>query len=64
MMKAFSAMAIIAMTGFCQAADLGHGLSETGYRCPVKDKLLRNAFVSFQDICSWEACGKYISDLN
>ena len=58
-MKVFPAMAIIVMAGFCQA-DHGHELRD---RCTVKDKFLNraNSFDSYQDIDSWQVCGKYVS---
>ena len=64
-MKVFLAIAITVMAGLCQANPVDD-LSETGYRCPVKDKFLNrgNSFDYVQDIDSWQACGKNIEYKN
>ena len=62
-MKVFLAIAITVMAGLCQANPVDD-LSETGYRCPVKDKFLNraNSFDYVRDIGSWQACGKNIEN--
>ena len=62
-MKVSPAIIVIVMAGFCQANPVDD-LSDTGYRCPVKDKFLNrgNSFDYVRDIDSWQACGKNISE--
>ena len=62
-MKVSPAIIVIVMAGFCQANPVDD-LSDTGYRCPVKNKFLNrgNSFDYVRDIDSWQACGKNISE--
>ena len=62
-MKVSPAIIVIVMAGFCQA-NHKDGLSNNGYRCPVKNKFLNrvNAFGYIQDTERWQACGKNISE--
>ena len=62
-MKVFPALVIIVMAaGFCRAKHLGD-TSSARYRCPVKDKIVRNRYNAFEvirDIRNWRKCGKNI----
>merc|ERR1711964_9597 len=60
-MKVFPALVmIVKAAGFCRAKHLGD-TSSVRYRCPVKDKIVRNRYNAFEvirDIGNWRKCGK------